>query len=176
SGSNSIYYNAGDAPADPSCSSGTLYGGTISLISTQTIKAIGCDTAGNHSAVASLGYTITRGSSSGGGGHSSVPRANIAAFTTPAGNTVQASPNAKPAFTRDLKTGASGVDVKALQQFLNTHGFMITTSGPGSKGNETMTFGALTRAALVKYQMSKGISPAAGYLGPKTKAAIAVEQ
>jgi hypothetical protein len=30
-------------------------------------------------------------------------------------------------------------------------------------------FGSLTKAALIKFQLSKGISPAAGYFGPKTR-------
>lgn len=75
-------------------------------------------------------------------------------------------------FVRDLKLGMNGDDVKALQVFLNTHGFSITSSGPGSKGSETTWFGALTRKALEKFQAANGISPAVGYFGPKTRAKI----
>lgn len=76
-------------------------------------------------------------------------------------------------FTRDLQVGAIGNDVKALQVYLNTHGYVITSSGPGSSGNETTKFGGLTRAALVKLQKAAGITPTAGYFGAKTRAYIA---
>lgn len=80
---------------------------------------------------------------------------------------------ASGAFTRDLDVGAVGEDVRALQVFLNTHGAVIAASGVGSPGNETTYFGLLTQKALAKYQAAQGISPAAGYFGPKTRAYIA---
>ena len=40
----------------------------------------------------------------------------------------------------------------ALQVYLNTHGFQV--------------------AALIKFQVARGISPASGYLGPLTRAAF----
>lgn len=76
------------------------------------------------------------------------------------------------AFTRDLKVGSSGEDVKRLQEWLNSHGFPVATSGPGSAGNETTMFGSATRAAVAKFQASKGIVPAAGVFGPKTRAVV----
>lgn len=76
-------------------------------------------------------------------------------------------------FTKDLTLGSKGDDVKALQQFLNASGYPVAASGPGSAGNETTTFGSLTKAALTKYQAAKGISPAAGYFGSKTRAFVA---
>ena len=76
-------------------------------------------------------------------------------------------------FTRDLTVGSTGADVKCLQQWLNAMGYQVSASGAGSPGNETMTFGPATRAALAKYQAAKGISPAAGYFGPKTRAMVA---
>ncbi len=77
-------------------------------------------------------------------------------------------------FTRDLELGMKGADVRELQKFLNANGFLIAETGDGSPGNETQYFGSLTRAALAKYQAAKGITPAAGYLGPKTRAAFAL--
>lgn len=64
-----------------------------------------------------------------------------------------------------------------LQRFLNSHGFIIALSGPGSPGHETNVLGSLTRAALIKFQISKGIiktatSDGAGVFGPRTKASI----
>ena len=76
-------------------------------------------------------------------------------------------------FTRDLTVGSSGTDVKALQQFLNGHGAMVSGSGAGSPGNESSYFGTLTKAALAQWQGSNGITPAVGYFGPKTRAYIA---
>ena len=76
------------------------------------------------------------------------------------------------AFTRDLQVGSTGDDVKALQVYLNTHGYAVASTGPGSKGSETTTFGGATRAALIKLQIAAGISPAAGFFGPKTRAYV----
>ena len=81
-----------------------------------------------------------------------------------------ASPQAS--FARDLQIGSTGDDVKVLQVWLNTHGYAVAASGPGSPGNETMTFGNATKAALAKFQAAKGITPPAGYFGPKTRAVV----
>jgi hypothetical protein len=82
------------------------------------------------------------------------------------------SPSSCATFTRDLKTGMNGVDVKALQKFLNARGFIVSQNGPGSPGFETTLFGAKTRTALVKFQSTNTIVPAAGYLGIITRAKI----
>ncbi|MEK7155366.1 MAG: peptidoglycan-binding domain-containing protein [Patescibacteria group bacterium] len=82
------------------------------------------------------------------------------------------APKSPGAFMRDLSLGMTGDDVKALQVFLNTHGYPVTASGSGSRGNETNRFGGLTRAALAKFQKDKGITPPAGHFGPKTRAAV----
>ena len=84
------------------------------------------------------------------------------------------SSSAPPAggFTRDLKVGSTGADVKALQVWLNANGYMVASTGPGSPGNETSMFGGATRAALIKYQKAMGITPAAGYFGAKTRASL----
>jgi hypothetical protein len=76
-------------------------------------------------------------------------------------------------FTRDLQMNSVGEDVRCLQQFLNNGGYTITTSGGGAPGNETTEFRSLTQAAVVKWQQAKGISPASGYFGPKSRAAYA---
>ena len=79
---------------------------------------------------------------------------------------------ASTVFTRNLEVGGTGDEVLALQKFLNANGFAIAESGPGSPGNETSTFGGLTRAALAKFQAANGITPAVGYFGPKTRVFI----
>jgi peptidoglycan hydrolase-like protein with peptidoglycan-binding domain len=66
----------------------------------------------------------------------------------------------------------TGEDILHLQQFLNTHGFIIAVQGPGSPGNETSTFGNKTYQALIKFQKANNL-PATGYLGPLTRAALA---
>ena len=68
--------------------------------------------------------------------------------------------------------GASGADVRALQQFLNAQGFVISKTGPGSPGSETSLFGALTKAALGKFQLAHHIAPAAGFFGPLTRGLV----
>ncbi len=75
-------------------------------------------------------------------------------------------------FTRDLDIGASGADVRALQEYLNTHGYVLVSDGPGSVGHETGLFGGLTRAALIRFQIANNISPAVGFFGPVTRAFV----
>jgi peptidoglycan hydrolase-like protein with peptidoglycan-binding domain len=83
---------------------------------------------------------------------------------------VAASPTASPiAFTKDLEVGDTDAEVRALQVFLNAQGFVVATSGAGSPGNESSYFGARTKAALAAFQKARGITPAAGYFGPKTR-------
>ena len=75
-------------------------------------------------------------------------------------------------FTRDLTIGSKGDDVMALQKLLNAKGYTVAVSGAGSAGNESTYFGNATKAALVKFQASKGITPTSGYFGPKTRAVV----
>jgi hypothetical protein len=87
-----------------------------------------------------------------------------------------ANANANASFNRNLTLGATGADVKALQAYLNAHGFVVAASGAGSPGNETTKFGKATMSALAKWQASVGISPASGNFGAKTRAYIAAHQ
>ncbi len=57
-----------------------------------------------------------------------------------------------PVFTRTLRQGNRGVEVKALQIFLNNHGFLVDVSGVGSPGHESSFFGLLLKKALIKFQ------------------------
>ena len=90
------------------------------------------------------------------------------------GNTSTAvnTPSAN-SFVRDLTVNSIGTDVKSLQVFLNTHGFPVASASYGSTGNETNYFGALTRAALAKFQETYDITPTVGYFGPKTRYMVA---
>lgn len=73
-------------------------------------------------------------------------------------------------FTRNHQMGDTGGEVMQIQKYLNSHGAVIAASGAGSPGNETSTFGSLTRAAVSKFQAANGITPTAGYWGPVTRA------
>jgi peptidoglycan hydrolase-like protein with peptidoglycan-binding domain len=71
-----------------------------------------------------------------------------------------------------MTIGAGGEDVKNLQKFLNSKGFFVSVTGPGSPGNETTIFGPLTRSALARFQSANGITPAVGFFGPITRGLI----
>lgn len=78
-----------------------------------------------------------------------------------------------------LRSGMRSSQVMTLQKLLNANGFMITASGPGSAGNETEFFGALTREAVKKFQCAKGIvcegseaTTGYGRVGPRTRDAL----
>jgi hypothetical protein len=68
-------------------------------------------------------------------------------------------------FTTDLTIGSRGADVDALQQVLIDEGFLAIEAPTGY-------FGALTKAAVVKYQTAHGITPQSGYVGPKTRTVL----
>ncbi len=70
-------------------------------------------------------------------------------------------------FATDLTVGSKGDAVTSLQSFLESKAMLTMPSGV-AKGY----FGNLTKTSLAKYQASVGISPAAGYFGPKTRAYV----
>lgn len=104
----------------------------------------------------------------------------------PSGTTVSESVSSSPVanvvaktktlFARTLKLGSRGEDVKALQIFLNTNGFLISKDGPGSPGNETTTYGTLTVKAVMRFQEAYastilkplGLTKATGVFGSAT--------
>jgi hypothetical protein len=71
--------------------------------------------------------------------------------------------SSKDGFVRDLDLGYEGEDVKVLQDFLTSSGFVISAGATGY-------FGPQTQSALVQFQDKHGISPALGYFGPKSRA------
>lgn len=76
-------------------------------------------------------------------------------------------------FSKDLYYGMTDSDVFFLQKKLNLNpATQIALSGPGSPGNETYYFGQLTKNAVIKYQLTNGISPPVGYVGLKTRAVL----
>lgn len=68
-------------------------------------------------------------------------------------------------FTRDLTLGSTGSDVTALQNWLIGKGHAIAAGATGY-------FGAQTQAALAAWQGANGVTPAAGYFGPITRAKV----
>ena len=68
-------------------------------------------------------------------------------------------------FTMDQTMGSKGAEVTALQTFLMAHGQTIPAGATGF-------FGAQTKAALSGFQSANGISPAAGYFGPISRAKV----
>lgn len=77
------------------------------------------------------------------------------------------------AFNKDLYFGMTDVEVVELQKLLNKDArTRVAVSGAGSPGHETNYFGALTRAAVIKFQKLYSIAPAAGYVGPLTRAVL----
>ncbi len=64
-----------------------------------------------------------------------------------------------------LKMGMTSSQVMSLQQALNANGFLVSTTGAGSPGMESMYFGAKTKAAVMAYQSAKGLTPVDGIVG-----------
>lgn len=90
---------------------------------------------------------------------------------------VPSAAHGRAAITRQLVTNSVGEDVRTLQMILNADpATRIAQSGAGAPGEETTRFGALTRAAVQKFQVKYGIAKAgqAGYgtVGPKTRAKL----
>jgi hypothetical protein len=125
--------------------------------------------------------------SSGGGGVVGGPLG--IGFVNAATSSSNSTPPARPpsiltvgastpgaAFTRELQFRDRHPDVRRLQSYLNTHGFQVAATGPGSAGFETDLFGSLTYRALVRFQEAHaqeilaplGLTQGTGYFGPAT--------
>jgi len=105
--------------------------------------------------------------------------AQIAALSETPATSASASAVCPYTWTRDLKTGATGADVKMLQMFLNSNAdTRVAATGAGSTGMETETFGPATAAAVSKFQVmhrADTLTPAGlvnptGYFGPSSRA------
>jgi peptidoglycan hydrolase-like protein with peptidoglycan-binding domain len=65
--------------------------------------------------------------------------------------------------------------IESVQQALVDLGYDLGKFGPKGDGVDG-NFGSATKAAVIKFQTDKGISPNKGFVGPKTAAALGVEQ
>jgi hypothetical protein len=168
----------------------TSHSVTLSGLSSGTTyhyKVSSSDASGNNTD--SSDYTFTT-SSSGGGGSSGGGSNNTTTVTnnattsisdllaqfnmlisqpTAISNTQVVNNQPISSFVRDLYVGSSGNDVLFLQKYLNSNGYIIAVSGPGSVGNESTYFGNLTKNALTKWQLQNGIIPASGNLDLLTR-------
>jgi peptidoglycan hydrolase-like protein with peptidoglycan-binding domain len=66
-------------------------------------------------------------------------------------------------FTRTLRRGESGADVKTLQTWLTDVGNPVPSTG---------YFGSMTKAAVVKFQTAENLAPVTGVVGRATAAAL----
>lgn len=71
-----------------------------------------------------------------------------------------------PSFTRTLKKGMGGDDVKQLQVLLQKLNYLPSTHVPSN------SFGPITNNALIKFQKDNKIVPATGSFGPATQAKL----
>ncbi len=110
--------------------------------------------SGTQTVSANYGYGGT-----GGGGGGWLPPVVVAPKPI-----VTTSMPARYNFTKDLQFGSKGNDVTELQKVLVAGGYLIMPSGVAYG-----EFGSLTKFALIRYQKAKGITPASGYFGPKTR-------
>ncbi len=83
--------------------------------------------------------------------------------------------------TRNLGVGASGQDVKQLQQLLNANpATRVSETGIGSRGQETTYFGTKTKLAVIKFQnlfkaevlTPAGLAGGTGYVGLYSRAKL----
>jgi murein DD-endopeptidase MepM/ murein hydrolase activator NlpD len=66
-------------------------------------------------------------------------------------------------FTRTLRKGESGADVKTLQTWLTDVGYPLPTTG---------YFGSMTKAAVKRFQTAEQLSPVTGVVGRLTAATL----
>ncbi|MFI5628589.1 N-acetylmuramoyl-L-alanine amidase [Streptomyces sp. NPDC051664] len=121
---------------------GFVEGDSISGSSTSGSGGSGSSAGGSEGSSASSGSSGSSGSSSNGSGSSD--GLGFASYSP-------------------LQSGASGAQVTAMQQLLNTQGF--------AAGAADGSFGAATLSAVKAYQTTHGL-PAGGIVGPKTWTAL----
>ena len=93
--------------------------------------------------------------------------------TTPTVNTPTNTPTTTATYsiTKVLKYKMTDPEVKILQIYLNTHGYILATTGVGSLNHETNYFGLKTKASVIAFQKANKLTPD-GIVGPITRGFI----
>jgi peptidoglycan hydrolase-like protein with peptidoglycan-binding domain len=102
---------------------------------------------------ASAGGASTSGGSSGGA--AMVPQRDPKGIETASASSA--------VFTRTLRRGDSGADVKTLQTWLSEVGYGVSADG---------SFGPLTQSAVKSFQSAHSLRPVTGVVGRKTASAL----
>jgi len=149
-----------DAPAPTPVSAAVSYsqgGGSVSASRLATILAPGPATTAY---LASLN-------------HATVPGCPVGFTCTPNSASVTIPTAAIPgaAFTESLTMGNTNPEVKDLQVYLNAHGYVLASTGPGSPGHETDFFGSLTKKAVMRFQKDHAL-PVTGFFGSMTRRVV----
>ncbi len=142
----------------------------LSCGTTYYFRSYATSTAGTGT---SSGSSFTTQSCPHGGGFVFISPPKITPPTLNIQNQITSGINANPltSLTNPLSFGNSNLTVKALQEFLNANGFVISSSGSGSPGKETNYLGLKTVAAIKKFQKANHLQQT-GALGPLTRALI----
>jgi peptidoglycan hydrolase-like protein with peptidoglycan-binding domain len=82
---------------------------------------------------------------------------------SPKGIVTTTASQASTVFTRTLRKGQHGVDIRTLQGWLSTVGFKVPVTG---------YFGPMTKSQVHKFQVSYGLAPPSGTVGKRTAAAL----
>ncbi|MES2985635.1 MAG: peptidoglycan-binding protein [Patescibacteria group bacterium] len=160
------------------------YYSTAATVSVSTAVEVSSGGSSSGGSSGSSGASSAGGGSSGGAAPAAVSTPTVSSSTPTISNIATNCPvgfvcsaassgvGAKYNFIRDLKLGMSHPDVKVLQQYLNSQGFVVAAKGSGSVGLESNYFGPATRVAVIKFQLKNKILPAAGFFGLKSRTFI----
>lgn len=124
-----------------------------------------------------IGYVVTNASTTITVSSPILATSTAATTSIPTSSATVSTPAAGVAnFSKPLQYRDRNPDVRALQVYLNEHGFAVAQTGDGSSGSETDFFGILTFKALTAFQTAHaleilvplGLTVGTGYFGPAT--------